>query len=111
MSAALDTLGAEIRAARGAESLRSVAGRVGIAPSYLSDIEHGRRAPSADTLRLIAHVLSAWAQLPRWEALCGRIPDDIERAILGAPERWNDLRAWLARKAGLAVDAQTRGSR
>ena len=100
MSAALDTLGAEIRAYRGAESLRSVAERVGITPSYLYDIENGRRAPAADTLRLIAVVVGAIAQLPRWEAMSGRIPDDIERAILGAPERWNDLRAWLAGERG-----------
>ncbi len=100
MSAALDTLGAEIRAYRGEESLRSVAERVGITPSYLCDIENGRRAPAADTLRLIAVVVGAIAQLPRWEAMSGRIPDDIERAILGAPERWNDLRAWLAGERG-----------
>lgn len=97
MSAALDTLGAEIRAYRGEESLRSVAERVGVSPSYLCDIENGRRAPAADTLRTLAAALYAVAQLPRWEAMSGRIPDDIERAILDAPERWNDLRAWLAR--------------
>lgn len=97
MSAALDTLGAEIRAYRGAESLRGVAERVGVSPSYLCDIENGRRAPAPETLRLIAVVVGATAQLPRWEAMSGRIPADIERAILDAPERWNDLRAWLAR--------------
>lgn len=97
MSAALDTLGAEIRAARGARTMREVCAAVDISLGYLCDIEYGRRAPAADTLRSIAAAIGAEDQMPRWSALSGRIPADIERAILDAPERWNDLRAWLAR--------------
>lgn len=44
MSAALDTLGAEIRAARGARTMREVCAAADISLGYLCDIEYGRRA-------------------------------------------------------------------
>lgn len=52
-------LGSFIRSAREEQkvSLRALADRVGIAPAFQSDIEHGRRYPSPDVLERTAKAL------------------------------------------------------
>jgi transcriptional regulator with XRE-family HTH domain len=54
-----DLLGSRLREARVAAglSLRALARTAGVTPSYLSDIELGRRAPSEKTLASLAEAL------------------------------------------------------
>ena len=47
------TLGEQVRRARGPLGLRELARRIGITPSYLSDIEHDRRRPSEATWKAL----------------------------------------------------------
>lgn len=93
----LTSLGKKVRAARGDRSMRDVAREVGLSVSYLCDIENGRRAPSPETITKIARAIGVPDQVPAWEALCGRMPADIERLILASPHRWDELRAMLKR--------------
>ena len=91
-------LGAEIRARRESTgmTLRELARRADLSPSALSLAERGGPVIGADALVRILDALTAdQATRARWGALSGRIPEDIERAILDVPERWDDLRAWL----------------
>ena len=50
-------LGARIRALRGERKLtqEQVAGRLGVSPKYVSQLECGQRSPSWETLEAIAH--------------------------------------------------------
>ena len=91
-------LGAEIRSRREALglSLRELARRADLSPSTLSLAERGGPVIGCDALRRIADALAADRPTrDRWNAMSGRIPADIERAILATPERWGELRAWL----------------
>lgn len=91
-------LGAEIRARREAVglTLRELARRADLSPLTLSLAERGGPVIGAYALVRIADALAAdRVTRARWSAMSGRIPDDIERAILDVPERWDDLRAWL----------------
>ena len=91
-------LGAEIRARRESIglTLRELARRADLSPSALSLAERGGPVIGADALVRIADALATDRPTrARWSALGGRIPEDIERAILDVPERWDDLRAWL----------------
>lgn len=100
MSARHVTLGTEIRGARAARgmTLRELARRADLAPSTLSLVERGGPVIGDAALVRICDALAANRPTrERWSALSGRIPDDIASAILAAPERWSDLRAWLAR--------------
>ena len=91
-------LGAEIRARRVSVglTLRELARRADLSPSALSLAERGGPVIGDAALIRIADALVADRPArDRWEAMSGRIPVDIERAILDVPERWGDLRAWL----------------
>jgi len=91
-------LGAEIRSRREALglSLRELARRADLSPSALSLAERGGPVIGDAALIRIADALVADRPArDRWMALSGRIPADIERAILATPERWGELRAWL----------------
>lgn len=91
-------LGAEIRSRRESlgMSLRELARRADLSPSALSLAERGGPVIGADALARIADTLAVdRVTRARWTAMCGRIPEDIECAILDVPERWDDLRAWL----------------
>jgi transcriptional regulator with XRE-family HTH domain len=80
------TFGRWIRDSRVAlrKSLRDVAGKLDIAPSYLSDIEHDRRVPSEEVLRGLAKELS----LDFEEAItrAGRVGDEAEQYLRQIPE-------------------------
>lgn len=96
----LQRLGAEVREARECRrlSLRALAATLRLSPGYVSDIENGRRAPSHETLDALALTLGCAAQRERWNALCGRLPDDIAEALFAHPERWDDVRKMLGRE-------------
>lgn len=97
MTTSMERFGAQVRRQRGEMSLREVASQVGISAPYLHDIEHGRRSPSAETMLKLAKALGVPDQAPLWDALCGRMPADIERLVLASPDRWDELRAMLKR--------------
>ena len=78
------TLGDTLRDARLALglSLREVARRGNIAPSYLSDIEHDRRTPAEEVLHALAALLEL--DFDDLMAQAGRIGDDAERYLSGS---------------------------
>jgi transcriptional regulator with XRE-family HTH domain len=76
-------------------SLRELARRLDLSPGYMSDIEHGRRAPSDDTLEGLLHALECARERERWLALCGRLPGDLFELLVAHPERWGEVRAVL----------------
>lgn len=80
-----DTLGATIRSARGRRgtSLRTLAARLGITPSYLSDIETDRRVPAEAVLERIAEELSL--EDDTLMALAGRLGEDTIRYMRRKP--------------------------
>jgi transcriptional regulator with XRE-family HTH domain len=81
---ATQTLGETIRAARTrVGSLRQLANYLGLAPSYLSDIENDRRVPAEITLREIARRLSL--NPDDLLARAGRFGDDAERYLRRNP--------------------------
>lgn len=93
----LQRLGAEVREARECRrlSLRALAAKLRLSPGYVSDIENGRRAPSQETLDALALTLGCTAQRERWNALCGRLPDDLTKALIAHPERWDAVRKMI----------------
>lgn len=80
-----DTLGSYIRRARSAKrvTLRQLAAAVGVTPSYLSDIENDRRAPSEDVLQRIAGQLEL--DLDELLALRGRLDQATEEYLRRVP--------------------------
>ena len=80
------TFGDFIRDARveASLSLRELARRVSVAPSYLSDIENDRRIPSEDVLVRLASVLSI--DLEESMGRAGRLGEDAERTVRRSPE-------------------------
>jgi transcriptional regulator with XRE-family HTH domain len=88
----------EAREARGTAG-RALARAVGVSPSYLCDVEHGRRAPSLDVLtRLAAH-------LPIESALRDYLDAGTEAWLHGTPGAVALLRALHA--AGATADDLT----
>lgn len=79
------TLGEVVRTARvnAGISLRQLAIRLGVTPSYVSDIENDRRVPSEDVLGRIAQELN----LDRADLLAraGRLQADADRYMRGTP--------------------------
>lgn len=78
-------LGDVLREARVAAdlSLRDLAKRLGITPSYISDIENDRRVPSEDVLRLLANELKL--DFDQLMAMAGRVGDQAERYLKQHP--------------------------
>lgn len=93
-------LGTEIRAARESAgiTLRELARRADLSPSTVSLAERGGPVIGIDALTRVCDSLALNKPTrDRWRALSGQMPIDIAQAILDAPERWDELRAWLAR--------------
>lgn len=68
-------------------SLRKFAEAVEISPTYLSLVETGKAEypPSAERVRKMAELLDA--DVDRWIALAGRMPEDVKDIIMGDPEQ------------------------
>ncbi|KHK01813.1 PAS domain S-box protein [Desulfovibrio sp. TomC] len=84
-------------------TLRRLAGRLGIQPSYLSRLERG--APpslSEDHIQALARELGDDADALL--ALAGKIPGDVRRLLLDSPERLAQVRA-LAKPCALGPQA------
>ncbi len=80
----------ELRATDSRFSVRQVAGRVGLEPSYLSKIERGEQPPpSEDSIRALARDLDVDADMLL--ALAGKISSDLQRIILRRPQLFAEL--------------------
>lgn len=79
-------VGEMVRAGREASglSLRRCASDVGLPPSYLSDIENGRRLPSERALELLAAHLDL--DVERLHACSGRVSSDLKRWLETNPQ-------------------------
>jgi len=71
-------------------SLRKVAGRMGIQPSYLSKIELGEVAPpSEDTIKRLAHELEEDPDILL--AMAGKVSADLRAVIVKRPQLFAQL--------------------
>ncbi len=79
-----------LRAERTGYSLRKVAGRMGIQPSYLSKVELGEVAPPAeDTIKRLAHELGEDSDMLL--AMAGKVSADLRAVILKRPQLFAQL--------------------
>lgn len=73
-------------------SLRQVAGRLGIEPSYLSKVERGENAPLSEA-RLLEMARELDLDADKLLMLCGKIPSDITDALRARPSvMWSLIR-------------------
>ena len=80
----------ELRAKDPGYSVRRVAARVGLEPSYLSKIERGEQAPpSEESIRAIAEALREDPDVLL--ALAGKVSADLQRIIRNRPRLFADL--------------------
>jgi len=80
----------ELRLEDRSYSVRQVADRVGIEPSYLSKVERDIGSPPAeDTLRRIAEELDLDADVVL--ALAGKVSEDLQAAIRRRPQLFAEL--------------------
>ncbi|MBK7350565.1 MAG: helix-turn-helix domain-containing protein [Gemmatimonadetes bacterium] len=71
-------------------SVRQVAARVGLEPSYLSKIERGEQAPpSEESIRALAGDLGIDPDLLL--ALAGKVGSDLQKIILKRPQLFAEL--------------------
>lgn len=71
-------------------SVRQVAARVGLEPSYLSKIERGEQPPPSEaSIRALAEDLGTDPDLLL--ALAGKISSDLQRIILKRPQLFAEL--------------------
>jgi transcriptional regulator with XRE-family HTH domain len=82
---------AHAMADRRAFSLRALAARLGISPTYLSSLERGRQRPTESLLRALAAELGT--QPEPLLALAGRVPEDVASAIAARPALAEAVRA------------------
>ena len=83
-------------------SVRQVAGRVGIQPSYLSKVERGEVSPpSEDTIRRIAEDLEQDPDVLL--ALAGKVSSDLQAAIIKRPQLFSQIIRELAEMPDQAV--------
>jgi len=86
-----------------AYSVRQVAARVGVEPSYLSKVERGREAPPSESkIRLLARELGEDADTLL--ALAGKVASDLQEVIRRRPR----LMSQLIREARAMPDARLR---
>ena len=71
-------------------SIRQVAGRVGVEPSYLSKVERGLQPPPSEpTTRALAEVLNEDVDVLL--ALAGKVSSDLAEIIRSRPRLFADL--------------------
>lgn len=90
---------AEARKASG-RSLRDLAGAIHRSPSYLNDIEHGRRVPSSDVVGELAEALTL--DRDALLAAAGRVGEGAEEYMRSTPNAGVLLRK--VSRAGLSND-------
>lgn len=83
-------------------SLRQVAGRIGVEPSYLSKIERGTETtPSEHAVRALAKDLDEDPDVLL--ALAGKVSEDLQEIIRKRPKLFADLLRQLKRAPNKAV--------
>ena len=66
-------------------SVRQLAGRIGVQPSFLSKVERGEQAPPSEAkIKLLAEVLGDDPDVLL--ALAGKVSSDLQRVILQRPQ-------------------------
>ncbi|MEK0447455.1 MAG: hypothetical protein RLZZ399_2776 [Verrucomicrobiota bacterium] len=86
----------------GTFSVRKLAGRVGIEPSYLSKIERGEEPPPGEaTIRKLAEELGEDPDVLL--ALAGKVPTDLLEIIRARPRLFGDLLRELKKMPDHAV--------
>lgn len=94
----------------GQYSLRKVAKRVGIQPSYLSKIERGEVAPPSEaTIKRIAAELREDTDLVL--AYAGKVSSDLRQAIMKRPQLFAGLIRQLRNAPDRAVECVVREAR
>jgi transcriptional regulator with XRE-family HTH domain len=89
----------ETRLARGI-SLRKFAERVGVSPTYVSQVEQDNAdPPTAERVKKMAEDLGA--NPDEWIALAGRVPDDLPGIIQEEPTAFPEL---LREASGLSAE-------
>jgi transcriptional regulator with XRE-family HTH domain len=93
-----ETLGDRIRTGRARKrlTLRQAADAVKRSPSFLSDVENGRRAPSEDVLVDLAALLDL--DLDDLMAVAGKLPTDVSEYLRNTPEAGRLFRTLSSRR-------------
>lgn len=79
-----------LRAADSSYSLRQVAARMGVQPSFLSKVERGQDPPPSEPkIRLLAEILGEDADVLL--AMAGKVSSDLQEAIRRRPKLFADL--------------------
>jgi transcriptional regulator with XRE-family HTH domain len=98
--------GAAIRAIREAQrsSLRELAARAGVSPSYLAHIERGEKTPRRPTVNRIAQALGVPITAISWEEHMAALADgeDADLRLYTAEqvaELWEISKSWLQKAA------------
>jgi len=81
-------------------SLRKFAQKVGVSPTYLSQVEQGNvDPPTAERVRRMAELLDE--NPDEWIALAGRVPEDLPEIIQKRPTEMPEL---LREASGLTAE-------
>jgi len=83
-------------------SLRQVAGRIGLEPSYLSKIERGEQAPPSEE-KIVALAKELHLHDDVLLAMAGKISSELKEAIRRRPELFGELIRELNRMPDHAV--------
>jgi transcriptional regulator with XRE-family HTH domain len=80
----------ELRAADREFSVRKVAARLGVQPSYLSKVERGEQAPPTEAkIRMLAEILGEDTDVLL--ALAGKVSSDLQGVIVRRPQLFAQL--------------------
>ncbi len=80
----------ELRAKSPEFSLRKVAARIGVEPSFLSKVERGEQPPPSETkIKLLAEALGEDADVLL--ALAGKVSSDLQKVIRQRPQLFAEL--------------------
>lgn len=80
-------------------SLRKFAEKVGVSPTYLSQVEQGNvDPPTAERVRRMAELLGE--NTDEWIALAGRVPEDLPKII----QERTEMPALLREASGLTAE-------
>ena len=107
MAAGRERFGAFVRREREAKgmSLREMAKRIRVSPTFLSKVETEDWKPGEEKVRKIAEVI--WCDAEELMALAGRVPSELSDIIKQHPHR-HELTALLRTTKGFSADAMAK---
>ncbi|MFN2115092.1 MAG: helix-turn-helix domain-containing protein [Anaerolineae bacterium] len=91
-------------------SVRQVAARIGVQPSYLSKIERGEQPPPSEQ-RIVALADDLGEDRDVLLALAGKVSSDLQRIIRGRPQLFAELIRELKDLPDQAVEAVVQEAR